>query len=272
MKSIINKFAWPILVILLLVVVYIDGFVILKSSIIRKKCTEDLIEVSNFNKEEVFKVSKIIKYSSAEAVDNTSDQSLQDLSIYQYSDFAIYIDNLSDELSEKNTVKELYLDNFKIDVEYEKGEPALYYKNPLEISKFRLIEDNKIDEKLEYNVIFTNKENREKQYENPTFFTDCTNPITIGYINKNIVDKYQVTKENGLVSFDGRIFKNLDIDLNKLSPKVSFTIHIVNNLGEKYICNMSVDLNLENKQKSVKDGYMLETMKDIGYYRFFREM
>ena len=47
-----------------------------------------------------FEISKIINYSSAEAIDNS--ETLQDFDISQYSDFAIFIDNHSkiEELTE----------------------------------------------------------------------------------------------------------------------------------------------------------------------------
>ena len=267
-----NKFVLPILLIVILAILYIDGKFIFLKKIQINRCVKDMIAISDANKVPVFKVSKIIKYSSADAVDNTVEQNLQDLSIYQYSDIAIYIDNLSDELTEENSIKELYLDNFNIDVAYKYGTPTLYYKNPLEISKFRLIDENEIKDKLEYEIVYTNEENEKSDYEKPIFYTDCSNPITIGYINKNIVNNYEVTKDNGLVSFDGRIFNNLDINLKDLSPKISFTIHIKNNLNESFVCNVSSDLQLETEDGSVKSGYIIEKNDDIGYYKFFKEV
>lgn len=271
LKSKMNKLALPILLIIILALCYIDNKYIFKRISARNQFVKELIPIAEANKEPVFKVSKMIKYSSAEAIDNTVEQNLQDLSIYQYSDIAIYIDNLSDELTEENTIKELYLDNFKIDVGYNYGTQTLYYKNPLTISKFRMSDENEIKDSLNYEIVYTNEEDQNSDYEKPIFFADCSNPITIGYINKNIVNNYQVTKENGLVSFDGRIFNNLDINLNDLSPKISFTIHIKNNLDENFICNMSANLRLETDAGSVKSGYIIEKVDNIKYYNFFKE-
>lgn len=272
-KEKFEKWIVPIVLIVILIIVFmVDMKFIFKKIAAKNQFVEQLIKVAEANEKPVFSVSKIVKYSSAEAIDNTIEQNLQDVSISQYSDVAIYIDNFSDELTEENTVKELYLDNFEIKVDYNYGEPGLYYKNPLEISKFRLIEENKIDEKLNYKIVYTNEESENMSYASPVFFTDCSNPITLGYVNKNIVNKYEVTRNNGLVSFDGRIFNNLDMDLAKLSPKISFTIHIKNNLDENFICNMSANLKLETEQGSVKSGYLIEILDDIGYYPFFKEV
>lgn len=271
-ESKVFKIVLPILVFLAIVgILYIDNKFIFQRIVQGKKFEKSAIEIYEMNKEPVFRVSKIIKYSSAEAIDNSSGQNLQDMSIHQYSDMAFYIDNLTDELTEKNTIKELYLDNFNVEVEYDKGEHVLYYKNPLTISKFRMIPENEIKDELRYNIIYTNEDNEETSYETPVFFTDCSNPITLSFVNKNIVENYKVTKENGLVSFDGRMLNNLDIDLEELSPKVSFSIHIKNNLDEVYRCDVSANLRLENEEGSVKSGYIIEITDNIEYYNFYRE-
>lgn len=272
LKKHIEKFALPILCFIILAILYIDYRFIFAKMIGKNRFVSELIVIADANRMPVFRVSKVIKHSSAEAIDNTMEQNLQDLSIYQYSDIALYIDNFKEEITEENTIKELYLDNFKIDVGYQYGTPELYYKNPLEISKFRMLEENKIDQKLEYEIIYTNEENQNTDYQKPVFFTDCSNPIVIGYINKDIISHYQVTKENGLVSFDGRIFNNLDIDLKELSPRISFTIHIRNHLDENFICNMSANLRLETEKGSVKSGYIIEILDDVKYYNFFKEV
>lgn len=272
MKEKLYKIALPILLLIILAILSIDYRFIFKKISNRNHFAKEMIQIAEANKEPIFKVSKIIKYSGAEAIDNTVEQNLQDLSIQQYSDIAIYIDNKSEELTEENSVKELYLDNFNINVGYKYGTPTLYYKNPLEISKYRKIDENQIQDSLNYNVIYTNEENENNNYEKPTFFADCSNPITIGYINKDIVNNYQVTKENGLVSFDGRIFNNINMDLKELSPKISFTIHLKNNLDQNFICNMSANLQLETEEGSVKSGYIIQIADEIEYYRFFREV
>lgn len=272
MKQNANKFVLPILLIIILALLYIDNKYIFKVISNRNNFAKEVIKIAEANKEPVFRISKIIKYSSAEATDNTAEQNLQDLSISQYSDIALYIDNFDENLSEKNTVKELYIDNFKIDVDYKYGIPTLYYKNPLMISKFRMIDENEIKDVLNYKIVSTNEENEESDYENPIFFADCSNPISIGYINKEIINNYQVTKENGLVSFDGRIFENIDINLKELSPKICFTIHIKNNLDENFVCDISANLKLETENGTVKSGYIIEITDDIKYYNFFKEV
>jgi len=265
------KVILPILLVLILVILCIVDKQLIFDKIFKKRdFAKELIEVSEANANDVFRVTKVIKYSSVEAIDNTEEQNLQDISISQYSDIAVYIDNTNEELTEENTIKELYLDNFKIDVDYENGKSGVYYKNPLEISKYRLIETNKIKDRLDYEIIYTNDKNTKSIYSKPVFYTDCSNPITIGYVNQNIVNNYAVTPDNGVIDFDGRILKNVDIDLKKLSPKISFTIHIKNNLNEEFACDMSVKLDMETDKGTIKSGYIVQIMDEIGYYKFFK--
>ena len=77
-----------------------------------------------------------IFYVRHNAIDNSSDQSLQDVSICQYSDLSIYIDNSesSTDLTDENTVKELYIDNIVITSQSDIGTKILNYKNPLNFS------------------------------------------------------------------------------------------------------------------------------------------
>lgn len=271
MKPKLKQFTLPILCIIILAILSIDYQFIFSRMISRNEFVKEMVQLADKNREPIFCVSKIIKYSSADAIDNTAEQNLQDLNIQQYSDIALYIDNGNGELTEENTIKELYIDNFNIEVKNTTGTQNLYYKNPLEISKFRMLEENKIEDSLHYKIVYTNEENQNSDYEKPIFFADCSNPITIGYINKDIVEHYQVTKENGLVAFDGRIFENVDMNLKDLSPKISFTIHLKNNLNQSFICNMSANLQLETEDGSVKSGYIIQIMDKLKYYRFFRE-
>ena len=76
-------------------------------------------EVSKFlvkNEEPIFKIDEVILYSSAAAEDNSEGKILKDLDISQFTDISIKIDNKSyiSDLSNKNTISELYIDNITI--------------------------------------------------------------------------------------------------------------------------------------------------------------
>ena len=120
-----TKLAFTTLILLLLLCVFYVSY-----------CKEEFInqslKIAEQNQLSVFKVNRIILYSSGSAIDNNSDQSLQNLDICQYTDIAIHIDNTSSvsELTTRNTVKELWIDNIHIaTANPEIGTQVLNYKN-----------------------------------------------------------------------------------------------------------------------------------------------
>ena len=299
--------------IIIIILLFAYGNIISKN-IKRKKFANENMKVYENNKEEVFKVDKILICSSANAVDFSEKQNLQDMSIYQYTDIAVYINN-GDELTNKNTIKKLYIDNVSLEGKTSIGEKSLNYKN---ILKFGLKKDNKTksntnendtsehdvfagllnndnannnsidvgnininddnmisltnntnensknetfeqkeesndlkndeeqkNEKIDFNIVYTNEENQKANYDEPTFYTDCSNPITLEYINNDIITHYKMD-ENKTVSFDGSILKEVGVSTESLKCKIKFKINIINNNDEKYSCWINFDVPLED--------------------------
>ena len=328
--------------IIIIILLFAYGNIISKN-IKRKKFANENMKSYENNKEQVFKVEKILICSSANAVDFSEKQNLQDMSIYQYTDIAVYLNN-GDELTNKNTVKKLYIDNISLEGTSDIGKKSLNYKN---ILKFGLKKDNKTksntdendttsghdvfagllnntsssnsaidvgsintndedemisltnntssenvandtlkqvenssasedseesqaeqkDEKIDFNIVYTNEENEKANYDEPTFYTDCSNPITLEYLNNDIVTHYKMD-ENKSVSFDGSILKEVGVATESLNCKVKFKINIINNNDEKYSCWINFSIPLD-------DIYEGTTMKakttNSQKYVFFRE-
>jgi len=265
MKKKINfKYVMPILAIILIILVFFYGSIINKHLRI-KRFAEDNMQVYQNNEQQVFKVEKIVVCSSANAIDLSENQNLQDLTIYQYTDIAVYLDN-GEELSNKNTIKELYIDNISLEGTDTIGNKSLNYKNILNFGLKPLTEANPND-RIDFKIVYTNEENDTANYDEPTFFTDCSNPITLEYVNNNLVNHYKMD-ENKSVAFDGSILQDAGITTESLTCKVKFKINIVNNEDEKYSCWINFDIPLE-------DIYEGTTMKakttNSSKYIFFRE-
>lgn len=237
----------------------------------RNNDTKYAEEMYEKNKKTVFRISKIITYSGADAIDNSDN--LQDFNISQYSDLSLTIDNQYEikELTEENTIKELYIDNFKIILPKKIGtEQDLYYKNPYNMGKYRKHDYDKIDERLDYDIIYTNSDNDAEFYNSPVFYTDCSNPISLGYINNNIYTNYSVSK-NSSISYDGRVLQDIDVDLKDITPQISFSIHIKNNLNEDFVCNVKLNITFENEEGSIYSGYFVEIKEGFeNMYKFFK--
>lgn len=195
---------------------------------------KDSILISEKNQEDVFSLNKIILISSANAVDHSEEKNLQDLSLFQFTDMALIIDN-GEELTNKNTVKSLSIDNIEINTKTKKGIQSLNYKNYEIFGKTSELISDSIPDRIDFNIVYTNEENENANYNEPTFYTDCSNPITLEYINKDLVTGYKMG-ENTSIFFDGKILKSAGVELKDIECYLKFKINIENNLNEKYSC------------------------------------
>lgn len=291
------------------------------------------------NENPVFCIDKIVTYSSANAIDNSEGQTLQDLNICQFTDMAIYLDNMvdiealvkesdamgvsteetNDEASRKikeHTIKELYIDNIKVEGTSARGEKTLTYKSPLRFGKFRDVEvestntdeatdnsqstqneeinmlDNNGEsgnnqeiekekkqeqtyeqqpERIDFEIVSNNVENEMRDYTKPTFYADCSNPITLNYMNRNIVTGYAVSTNDAQIKFDGSILQSVGINLADIACKVSFDIHMKNNLDQNFACSVGLDIPLSNENKTIYSGYMYGMQNELqDKYKFFK--
>lgn len=208
------------------------------------------------NKKHIFKISQIILHSNVDIVDKSERQSLQNVSISQYTDISIYIDNNNyiKELTNENTVSKLYIDNIKIETLSTNGEKIINYKNPYLFGKYRTLQN--AEEQIIFDVVSDNYSNQESLYNNPMFYADCSNPISLGYINKDVVTDYYIRANDSAIDLSGAILKRANIGLDVLNSKISFNIHIINNLGEEFICKVDLDNNLENDDGGLYTGYI----------------
>lgn len=268
------KLVFTILIIVLFIVFLLYYNFVFSVSFARNSFANNMIEIAEENENPIFTVQKLLLYSSANAIDNSPDQSLQDMSLCQYTDISIYLDNLgsSNDLTNENTVKELYIDGIVAESKSDKGNKFLNYKNPLDFGKYKDLkapENNRID----FTIVNTNSENESKDYSEPTFYTDCSNPITLGFMNQDLLTNYSVSKESNSVSFNGKVLKEANVNLEDINYTLSFNINIVNNLNQKFVYNMSIDVNLNDDNGGIYNGYVYKGKSTSGsQYRFFKEM
>ena len=268
------KLAFALLIILAIVVLLLFYHFVLADVFSRNNFANQMIELSDENETSVFNIQKILLYSDANAIDNSEDHSLKNMSICQFTDLSIYLDNSSSntELSSENTVKELYIDNINITSKSDVGTKILNYKNPMNFGKYKNIKE--LDNgRIDFKVINTNQENESQNYSEPTFYTDCSNPITLGYLNKDIVTNYSVSDASKSISFNGKVLKEANVNLDDINYTLNFTIHIVNNLNQKFAYNMKLDVNLNDDNGGIYNGYTYKGKTTSGSeYRFFREI
>ena len=221
-------------------------------------------QIAELNRNPVFKIKKIQLYHSADAIDDTAEHSLKDLDISQYTDIAIFIDNTSyiQELNAENTVKALRIDNIEIHSDQESGMKSLTYKSPLDFAKFK-IEDsvkeiyNSKDSvikcaPIDYEIIYKN--DGTPDFSTPRFYTDCSDAITLGFLNRNVVSNYSVPDNNN-VSFNGTLLKLANVDLTALSSVLTFNINITNNADEHFVYEVKLNLSFDEQSGITTNGY-----------------
>ena len=261
------------ILIFLLISVYNNGVSVKRANSI---LTKEMESIAEKNKVPVFTLQKVVLYSSAEYEDLSAEQNLQDVSIHQYTDLAIYIRNNEDddgslrsknteyELTEENTISELYIDEIKLVSDYDIGTKLINYKSPLDMGKYRTI-DNTI-ERIDYKILHKNEENK-NDYSEPTFFTDCSNPITLSILNKNVLE-HCTANNDGTLKLDGSILKNAGVEPEKLNTKISFKIHLKNNLNEEFVANVVVDNEIDETNY---EGFKMEVFSasdlDVKFFK-----
>jgi len=258
-----EKIAIVIAIILLLANVIGYSYIVFRV-VSQNSFSDQITKFWDDNSRVKFRVNQILLYSSANAEDKSDKNDMSDVSVSQFTDIAIYIDNQSntDGLSEDNTLSDIYIDNITVETGQKSGNFIVNYKSPLHFGKYESI-DNKIDSTIQYKVIHTNDEKTENDNLTPTFYTDCSNPISLGFVNKDVIKHYKLTEQSNMVNYNGTILKTTNVDLDKISPKISFDIHIKTNMNEYYMRKMYIDVPLENSQGSISSGYLIA----LNYYK-----
>lgn len=236
--------------------------------------SKDMVRIAEENKNPIFRINKIVLYSSADIVDNTEgDEILKNFDMQQYTDIAIYIDNRNTitDLTLENTINELYVDNIQVDINTNQENQILNYKSPLNIAKFRELSKVSENEKIDFKIYKTNDQKAQGGYDSPAFFTDCSDPISLGYINKDIIKNCALTEETGFLAFNGTILKNANVNLKSISSKIRFRINIKNNLNERFACNVEIDNDLTKENNSIYNGNLTVSEITQGVsYNFFK--
>lgn len=260
-----KKLILTIITIILFIVVFFLAFLLFNKYVLKRNFENDILSFANKNEDIIFKIDKIVLFSSCDAKNKTS--SLTNFTIenlYQYTDIALFISNSSDENNMKNTFKKVYIDNIKFNTTPSFGEPKMYFKSINNFAKSDVIDENLIIDKLEFDVTSNDEENLNK----PILYNNLANPITLSYVNNNIKSDYTITDTSSPITYDGSLLKRCNVLLNSISCNLSFDIYITNNLEEEFKCTVHIDIPLEAQDKSIYEGNI--TLKNDVNYTFYR--
>ena len=252
--------------ILILVLISMLGYTLIKF-LANNKFAEDINEIWKLNSNTIFSIDNIYMYSSADAVNNEEDRAIWNLNVHQYTDIAIYINNRSEELNYENSIKEMYISNVKFS-NLEKGTPSLAFKDIHNFGKFSDVEENIIEDKIEYKIL----NDGDIDYSKPQMYADCSNPIILEYANKNIKENEIISDIESDLIFNGELLRRTGVFLDSIKCTVSFNITIINNYEQKFVANVYLDIPLEDTQtgETIYNGKQVKKIQTPNYIKFFR--
>ena len=92
-------------------------------------------------------------------------------------------------------------------------------------------------------------------------------------MNKDLLKNYSVSPDKKTVSFNGKVLQEANVNLDDLKCSISFTINIVNNLNQKFVHTMSIDLDLNDDNGGIYNGYVYKGKNLNGIENsFFKEI
>ena len=221
-----------LIIVLIIILVFLFNQVYNKLK--RKKNFEsDIASFSEKNEKTIFSIDKIVFFSSCDSKNKTSSQTNFTIeNLYAYTDIAIFLnnDNLQENDTTENTLKNVKITNIKFTKQPEMGIGNLYYKNVNDFAKSEINENNKIENELQFETTSASEADLSK----PILYNNCANPITLSYVNQNIKTDYTMTDTQNPITYNGNLLKRCGVSVNSINTSISFDIEIESNKNQKF--------------------------------------
>lgn len=256
-----------IITILLVVILLFLCYRVINRIFLKVNFESNIENLSTLNASTVFSIEKVALYSSASGVqkEETSSASwIMDIS--QYTDIAIYL-NSPTSYSDETAIQALWIDSisFVSDITEESSNQSLNYKNIYEFGKISDLTTLTNPFSISYEILSANQT---IDYTKPQMYETYDNPITLEFVNKNIKENQTIQNTSDSLEFNGSLLKRANILLEEITPKMKFTIHILNNLNQEFICNYYLEVPLKDAEKSIYDGSYYTEIQNPGlFYR-----
>ena len=262
-----KKITILITIITLLILISVTLIFSLFSRYTIKKSLEDtVLPFAIKNEKPIFKIDKITLFSGCNAKNkNATSSNFTIENLYQYTDIALFIKSISEEKNSENTLKKVWINNLRYNTKPEVGEVNLFYKNINNFAKSDLIESNQIHDSLDFEI----SSESESNLDNPILYNNLANPIVVSYINSNIKSDYTITDTSMPITYDGSLLKRCNVPLDSLNCSFTFDIYIINNLDQEFKCTAFINIPLEENEKSIYDGNIIQKSNtNLNFYRY----
>ena len=225
---------------------------------IRSSFEQDVLEFEKLNSKTLFKIDGITLYSSASAT--ASEDGKGKIDISQFTDIYFTVQNI-----ENRKIADFYICDISFFAMPELGTPYLLYKNPLDFGKLTNTDVTSYDW-VHFEVL---NSDTDIDYTKPYVLNNLSNPITLEYINKNVKTDFSIPTSTSLITYDGRLLKEANVDISKLNCSLSFHIVLVTAEGESYKCKVGITIPLKQDDTTIYDGNILENTS-TNIYPFYR--
>ena len=203
---------------------------------IQKSKTDQWIEQKNGN----YIIDRIVAYSNVYIESNEDNQRPNwQISAKQFTDFAIYIKSNKAKKTDETNIKEISIENIKIDEMPKIGIPTFNTIRLKDFGKLEISKEEISNGIIKFDVIkdSENIDENKLQFKNNGEF-----PLTFQYVNNEIVKDIIISDISKPLIYDASILKRINVPVDSLKSKISFNIKIVNELGEEYIAEIQTIL------------------------------
>ena len=109
-----KKFILTIITAILFLFVLFLSYLLFNKYVLKKNFEESILPFAENNQNTVFKIDKIVFFSSADSLNkNASASNFTIENLYQYTDIALFIDGGNSEKNLENTFKDVRIENIK---------------------------------------------------------------------------------------------------------------------------------------------------------------
>lgn len=129
-------------------------------------------------------------------------------------------------------------------------------------------QQEKIADKLEFAIL----NDGDIDYTKPQLYTDCSNPITLEFVNDNIKENQVISDIKNEIIYDGNLLRRSGVVLNEIACTLSFNITLINYYDQKFVANVYIDIPLEdtNTGDNIYKGNFVKILENTNLIKFFR--
>lgn len=130
------------------------------------------------------------------------------------------------------------------------------------------IQKEKIGDRLDFSIL----NDGDVDYSKPQLYTDCSNPITLEYVNNNIKENEIISDIKNEIIYDGNILRRSGVVLSDIACTVSFNVNLINYRDQRFVATVYIDIPLEDTTTgdNIYSGKFVKKMENTNLIKFFR--